>query len=242
VELDFRVPLIRERLSGVKLVVPVASPKGGVGKTTIASALSVLLARRGVRTGVLDLDFTNPTTHIMLGVDATAVMPEEEKGVLPVRVEENLELMGVAFYTRDKPLPLRGRSVVDALREVLAVTRWSSQVLVVDSPPGLSDALLEMLRLARGSRVLVVSACDRLSLVSTRRVLEFLRQEGVPSLGVVANMCGDCAVLEAIGVKPLDCVQRFDQLQRSEGDRDLLAELFSQALTGTLSEILRILS
>ncbi|PLJ78415.1 P-loop NTPase [Infirmifilum sp. SLHALR2] len=240
-ELDFRVPLIRERLSGLRLVVPVASPKGGVGKTTIASALSVLLARRGVRTGVLDLDFTNPTTHIMLGVDAAAVMPEEEKGVLPVRVEENLELMGVAFYTRDKPLPLRGRSVVDALREVLAVTRWSSQVLVVDSPPGLSDALLEMLRLARGSRVLVVSACDRLSLVSTRRVLEFLRQEGVPSLGVVANMCDDCSELEAIGVKPLDCVQRFEQLQRSEGDRDLLAELFSQALTGTVSEILRIL-
>ncbi len=235
-ELDFRAPLIRERLSGLKLVVPVASPKGGVGKTTIASALSVLLARSGVKTGVLDLDFTNPTTHIMLGVDAASTMPEEEKGVLPVKVEENLELMGLAFYTRDRPLPLRGHSIVDALREVLAITRWSSSVLVVDSPPGLSDALLEMLRLARGSRVLVVSACDKLSLVSTRRILEFLEHEGVAALGVVANMCRDCRDLEgALGVKPLDCVPRFEQLR--EGDRDQLAELFSSALAGTLGRV-----
>lgn len=237
-ELDPRLALIGERLSGFRLILPVASPKGGVGKTTVAAAVSLLAARRGARVGLLDLDFTNPTSHLVLGVDA-AVQPEEERGVLPVRVEENLELMGLAFYTRDSPLPLRGRGVVDALREVLAVTRWSSEILVVDSPPGLSDALLEFLRLARNSRVLAVSSCDKLGAVSTRRLLEFLAREGVPVFGVVANMCGDDAALrEAAGVEPLAKVPVIGDLPAAQGDRNTLARALAPYLDPLVSKLL----
>ena len=241
-ELDFRLPLVLERLRGFRLVVPVASPKGGVGKTTVASGISLLLARRGVPVSLLDADFTNPTTHVMLGVDASQVLPEEDKGVLPVRVEPGLEFMSPAFYSKDKPLPLRGRELVDALRELLAVTRWSGRVLVVDTPPGLSDSLLELLRLERRSKVLVVSTCDKMSLLSTRRILEFLRQEGVEALGVVANMCSSCGKLkEGLGSEPLGCLPFIEDLQALEGDREALARTLSPGLSGVLEKIITLL-
>lgn len=220
---DFRVPLIRDILTGFRLVVPVASPKGGVGKTTISVALALTMAKEGILTALLDSDFTNPTTHIALGVDVSQAMPEEEKGIIPVKVEPNLEFMSPAFYSKDEPLPLRGRETVYALRELLAVTRWSSQVLVVDTPPGLSDVLLELLRLHRDSRVLVVSTCDKLSLVSTRRMLEFLSQERLKSLGVVGNMCSDCRGLsELLEVDLLGCIPFIEDMSTLEGDRERL--------------------
>lgn len=241
-ELDFRLPLVLERLKGFRLVVPVASPKGGVGKTTIASGVSLLLARSGVPVSLLDADFTNPTTHVMLGVDASRVLPEEEKGVLPVLVEPGLEFMSPAFYSKDRPLPLRGRELVDALREILAVTRWSGRVLVVDTPPGLSDSLLELLRLDRGARVLVVSACDRMSLVSTKRILEFLEQERVETLGVVANMCSSCSALkESLGIEPLGCLPLIEDLQSLEGEREALARALAPGLSEVLEKILALL-
>jgi len=239
VELDFRLPLVLERLRGFRLVVPVASPKGGVGKTTVAAGVSLLLARRGVPVSLLDTDFTNPTTHVMLGADVSGVLPEEEKGVLPVRVEPGLEFMSPAFYSKDKPLPLRGRELVDALREILAVTRWSGRVLVVDTPPGLSDSLLELLRLNREAKVLVVSTCDRMSLVSTMRILEFLKQERVSVLGVVANMCGSCDMLkEHLGVEPLGCLPFIEELRSLEGDRSALAQALALGLKGVVEQML----
>ncbi|MEZ0345617.1 MAG: P-loop NTPase [Infirmifilum sp.] len=237
-EQDFRLPIIKERLSSVKLVLPVASPKGGVGKTTVSSALAVLLARKGIPTGIFDLDFTNPTTHIMLGVDAASLLPEEEKGILPVGVEPNLEFLSPAFYSKDKPLPLRGQSVVEALREILAITRWSSRVLVVDTPPGLSDAMLEFLRLHRNAKVLVVTTCDRLSLVSTKRMFDYLRQERVGFVGVVANMCGSCReITEALGVEPLACLPFQERLHESMGDRDRLVEVVGRDLEKVLEAV-----
>ncbi|MGC8836379.1 P-loop NTPase [Infirmifilum uzonense] len=241
-DLDFRVPLIRERLESFRLVVPVASPKGGVGKTTVASALSLLLAREGIPTGLLDADFTNPTTHVMLGLDAESITPEEEKGVLPVRVEDKLEFMSPAFYSKDKPLPLRGHETVDALRELLAVTRWSSRILIVDSPPGLSDTLLELLRLHRDSRVLIISTCDEMSLLSTKRMIDFLAQEGLRSIGIVANMCNECSKIQGrLNTSALACLPLIEGFQRLEGNRDKVLEALGTGLEAVKYRIISLL-
>jgi len=238
VETDFRVPLIRERLGGFKLVLPVASPKGGVGKTTISIGIALGLARSGVPVSLLDADFTNPTTHIILGLNVEELMPEEEKGILPVKVEENLEFMSIAFYTKDKALPLRGRESVGALRELLAVTRWTGRVLVVDTPPGLSDILLEILRLYRKVKVLVASTCDKMSIVSAKRILELLDQEKVETLGVVANMCSQPEkIKETLNVEPIANLPYLEEMQSLEGNRDSLAKTLQPYLENILVKI-----
>jgi len=67
--IDPRIEVIASRFSKVGMVVAVNSSKGGVGKSMVSVALALSLAERGKRVGLLDLDFTSPTTHLILGVE-----------------------------------------------------------------------------------------------------------------------------------------------------------------------------
>ncbi|NPA98811.1 MAG: ATP-binding protein, partial [Crenarchaeota archaeon] len=78
------------------------SSKGGVGKTVIAGTLALLLAKDNIETGLLDLDFTNPGLHILLGADIRS-WPEEEKGVVPPKIY-GVRFMTAAYYSGDEPL------------------------------------------------------------------------------------------------------------------------------------------
>jgi len=68
---DPRTIVINRRLSKVKRIVAVSSGKGGVGKSLVATTLALTLARRGCRVGLFDLDFTSPSTHIILNAEKT---------------------------------------------------------------------------------------------------------------------------------------------------------------------------
>lgn len=182
---DPRLETIPERLGGVKEVVVFTSSKGGVGKTLISALTSLLLARRGVGAGLLDLDVTNPTAHLVLGVDLGKVRPVEERGVIPPEVH-GVRFMSPAFFTMGRPTPLRGESASSAIREILLITRWVGvDVLVVDTPPGMGDELLEVLTHVRRFRAVVVTAPSTLALESAARVAEVL---GPRVEAVVLNM------------------------------------------------------
>jgi len=231
--LDPRPSVLRKRLSGFSRIVPILSPKGGVGKTTFAVALALTLGQHRA-VSLLDLDINNPTAHIVLGVDAREAKIEEDKGILPVRVSGGgLEFMSIALFTRDRLLPLRGKDAVNAIIELLSTTRWSGSIMVIDTPPGFSDEVMEILRLCRGVEPVVVSTPDILSVVSTQRIVEVLREEGVRVVGIVGNMCrdrGDAEMLrkraELLGVKMLTCVPWIEGLQKLFGDPMRLAEVF----------------
>ena len=63
---DPRTSVINERLSRTRRIIAVSSGKGGVGKSIVATTLALTLARNGCRVGLFDLDFTGPSTHIIL--------------------------------------------------------------------------------------------------------------------------------------------------------------------------------
>jgi len=75
VGLDPRELIIKERLKDVRKVIAVVSPKGGVGKTLISTALALILSRHNLNIGLLDLDITNPTAHLVLGIDINKLSP-----------------------------------------------------------------------------------------------------------------------------------------------------------------------
>ena len=81
--IDPRFKSIEERLKHVRRVMPVVSGKGGVGKSLISTTLSLILARRGHKVGLLDLDFQGASDHVILGVEG--IFPEEERGVICAR-------------------------------------------------------------------------------------------------------------------------------------------------------------
>ena len=170
---DPRLEVIGRRLAGVREVVAVSSGKGGVGKSMIATVLALALRRRGLRVGLLDLDFTSPSTHIILGVEG--LQPEEEKGIIPP-MAHGLRYMSIVYYAIDRPAPLRGADISNAIIELMAITRWGElDCLVIDMPPGISDATLDTIRLIRGIRFMLVTTPSRVAFETVRKLLALLR-------------------------------------------------------------------
>lgn len=183
---DPRMAIIEERLKETSNVIAVSSGKGGVGKSLIASTLALTLAKKGYKVGLFDLDFTSPSTHIILGVEG--VRPREEKGIIPPQVH-GLKYMSIIYYSGEHALPLRGAGVSNALIELLAITRWGTlDFLVVDMPPGISDATLDIIRLVKRIKFLVVTTPSQLAFETVRKLASLLTELEIPIIGVIENM------------------------------------------------------
>jgi ATP-binding protein involved in chromosome partitioning len=183
---DPRASVINERLSRIGRIIAVSSGKGGVGKSLVATTLALTLARKGYKVGLFDLDFTSPSTHLILG--AKDAQPKEDKGIVPP-VVKGLAYMSIVHYTGDQATPLRGEDVSNALIELLAVTQWGElDFLVVDMPPGISDAVLDLVRLVKRIEFLIVTTPSLLAFETVKKQVSLLRDMKAPIIGVVENM------------------------------------------------------
>jgi len=180
---------VDRRLERVGRILAVTGGKGGIGKTLVASTLALALAESGRRTGLLDLDLTGPSDHVVLGVEPG--FPREEFGVEPPEIH-GVRFMSITCFAGDTPAPLRGSDVTDALLELLAITRWGElDTLVLDMPPGLGDAMLDAVRLVGRAEHLVVATASRVVLETVRKNLQLLLRMGASVAGVVENMSRD---------------------------------------------------
>ncbi len=184
---DPRTSIIHERLRRLQRIIAVSSGKGGVGKSLVATTLALELAAEGAKVGLFDIDFTSPTTHTILGLP-NSLHPKEDKGLIPPRVH-GLEYMSLVYYTSDKPAPLRGEDTSNVLVELLAVTLWNNvDYLVVDMPPGIGDAVLDLIRLVKNIEFIIVTTPSQLAFETVRKLADLLRELRVPVIGVVENM------------------------------------------------------
>lgn len=183
---DPRMAIIEERLKETSNIIAVSSGKGGVGKSIIASTLALTLAQKEYEVGLFDLDFTSPSTHVILGVEG--LKPREEKGIIPPQVH-GLKYMSIIYYSGEHALPLRGAGVSNALIELLAITRWGAlDFLVVDMPPGISDATLDIIRLVKRIKFLVITTPSQLAFETVTKLASLLTELGIPIIGVIENM------------------------------------------------------
>lgn len=183
---DPRLNVIDKRLAKIGKIIAVSSGKGGVGKSLIASTLALALSKSGYKVGLLDLDFSSPSTHVILGIEG--VYPREEKGIIPP-VAHDLMYMSIIYYAGDAPSPLRGVDISNAIIELLAITQWGSlDFLVIDMPPGIGDATLDMIRLVKDINFLVVTTPSKVAFETVRKLMELLKDLKVPIVGVIENM------------------------------------------------------
>ena len=137
------------------------------------------------------MDFTSPSTHIILG--AQKVQPKEEKGIVPPTVH-GLAYMSLVYFVGDNPAPLRGADVSNALIELLAITQWGEfDFLVIDMPPGIGDAILDLVRLIKRIEFLIVTTPSLLAFETVKKQVSLLRELKMPIIGVVENMKMDVA-------------------------------------------------
>jgi ATP-binding protein involved in chromosome partitioning len=224
---DPRTSVIEQRLGGIGRIVAVSSGKGGVGKSLVATTLALALARKGYRIGLFDLDFTSPSTHIILG--ARDARPVEDKGLLPPTVS-GLEYMSLIYYTGDQAAPLRGLDTSNALIELLAVTLWGKlDFLVIDMPPGIGDAVLDLVRLVRNVEILVVTTPSQLAFETVKKFVTLLKQMKVKVLGVVENMKMDNAdnieaKTEELGIPFLGEIRYDPKVEKAIGNEAKLLD------------------
>jgi len=184
---DPRTSVINERLSRIKRIIAISSGKGGVGKSMVATTLALSLRQEGYKVGLFDLDFTGPSTHIILGVPKN-VQPKEEKGIVPPTVE-GLSYMSLVYYVGDNPAPLRGIDISNALIEILSVTLWGElDFLLIDMPPGIGDAVLDLARLVERLEFLIITTPSMLAFEVVKKQLALLCELKMPIVGVIENM------------------------------------------------------
>ena len=241
---DPRLEVISRRLVHVKRVVAVSSGKGGVGKSVTATTLALILAQRGFQVGLLDLDFTSPSTHLILGVGN--LVPKEEKGVIPP-LTHGLRYMSIIYYSTDEPAPLRGIDISNAIIELFAITQWGDlDYLVVDMPPAISDTTLDIIRLVRDVKFILVTTPSIVAFETARKLVTLLRGLQVTILGIVENMIVNPSSttrekIEQLGTQYIGAVNYDSKLEESLGDvKKLLNTRFAEAIELAASNVERL--
>jgi ATP-binding protein involved in chromosome partitioning len=171
----------------IRNAIAVASGKGGVGKSTVAVNLAVVLAKSGARVGLLDADIYGPNVPTMMGV--THIKPPVDGKLIPAEAY-GVKIMSIGFLVKpDQPLVWRGPMLHSAIRQFLSDVEWGElDYLVIDLPPGTGDAALSLAQSLPLSGSVIVTLPQQVSLDDARRGLEMFRQLNIPILGVVENM------------------------------------------------------
>ncbi|GBE18462.1 septum site-determining protein MinD [archaeon BMS3Abin16] len=184
---------ILEKLKNVKHKIAVMSGKGGVGKSTVATNLSIALAAKGKKVGLLDLDLTGPNIPKMLGVEDERLMGTDE-GILPIKVMDNLSVISSAYMLPHKEMAIiwRGPMKIGAIQQLLADVVWGElDYLIIDLPPGTSDEPLSVAQsIPESEGAIIVTTPQEVSLLDIYKSLNFAEKLKMPIIGIVENMSG----------------------------------------------------
>lgn len=232
--MDPRLGTLDERLRGIR-VIAVSGGKGGVGKSVTSSVAALALSSMGYKVGLLDMDFSGPSDHIILG--AKEAKPREELGVVPPEIC-GVKFMSIVYYSGENPSPLRGVDVSNALKEMLCITRWNNvDLLVIDMPPGMGEAVLDSIALMKNIEFLVVTTPSMVSVSTVKKFLKMLEEVRIPVLGVVENMKIEKSSGKEFGESFLGTVKFDMDLESTLGNPDrLMKTRFSRELRDVLKK------
>ena len=181
---------ITQNLSRIKTKVAVYSGKGGVGKTTVAVNLAATLAQQGHAVGLLDTDIDCPNVTKVLGINQHPTHAEG-KLVPPERFGVKAISMALFQKSEDEAIIWRGPMVHNAINQFLQMTEWGDlDYLVVDLPPGTSDAPLTVMQTLPLEGFIMVTTPQDLALLDAKRSINMVRKLNVKVLGVVENYTG----------------------------------------------------
>ena len=170
--------------------IAVSSGKGGVGKSTVAVNLAIALAKTGASVGLLDADILGPNVPMMMGVEQ--MPPPQNRKMVPAE-NYGVKFISMAFLVKpDQPLIWRGPMLHSAIRQLLTDVEWGElDYLIIDLPPGTSDAQLTLAQVLPLSGTIVITQPMQVAASDALRGLKMFEKLEVPILGVVENMSGE---------------------------------------------------
>ena len=184
---------LEKTLGGIRHKLMVMSGKGGVGKTTIAINLAVVLSMEGLRVGLLDADIHGPNVPKMLGVELKH-LGGARGGLRPIEVLPNLHIISMAYLiqNRDNPVVWRGPLKHSAISQFISEVEWGPlDFFIIDLPPGTGDEPLSVAHLIKSvDGSIVVTTPQDVALLDSRKSVNFSKVLKIPVIGIVENMSG----------------------------------------------------
>jgi ATP-binding protein involved in chromosome partitioning len=184
----------RPILPGVKNIIAVASGKGGVGKSTVATNLAVALAQTGATVGLIDADIFGPSIPIMFGEKLARPKGEKVDGrdmILPIE-KFGVKILSIGFFVNpNDALVWRGPMASNALKQLISDAKWGAlDYLLIDLPPGTSDIHLTLMQTVPVTGALIVTTPQDVALADVIKGVSMFKGKSVdvPVLGLIENM------------------------------------------------------
>lgn len=189
---DARDAAVGQALGRIKHKILVMSGKGGVGKTSTSVNLSVALAQKGHRVGLMDVDLHGPDVPRMLGLDKMPDMSANGK-LNPVKYSDNLSVISIESLTpgKDDAIIWRGPVKYSAIQQFIGDVDWGDlDFLVIDAPPGTGDEPLTVAQTITDAKAVVVTTPQEISLADVRKSINFCKTVKMDIFGIIENMSG----------------------------------------------------
>ncbi len=189
-------------IPGVKHVVPIASGKGGVGKSTVSANLAIALAKTGARVGLMDADVYGPSIPTLLGITATPEMTPQRR-LIPVS-QHGVKVVSMAFFMKPEEAVIwRGPMLHKTIEQFLGGVEWGElDYLLVDLPPGTGDVQLSLCQSIAITGAVIVSTPQDVALNVAQKAIAMFTKLNAPVLGIIENMsaylCPHCGTREEI--------------------------------------------
>ena len=183
---------IVKRMSRIKHKIAVMSGKGGVGKSTVSVNLAASLAKRGYKTGIMDVDLHGPNVPLMFGLEGKQLEFTDD-GIIPAVTEDNIEVMSVGFLllSQDTPLIWRGPAKTGVIKQFLSEVVWGDlDVLVIDNPPGTGDEPLTVLQTVPLEGVVFITTPQSVAQEDVIKSVNMVKDLKIPVIGLIENMSG----------------------------------------------------
>ena len=192
---EVRGPMRREGapepVPGVRNIIAVASNQGGVGKSTVSVNLAVALASLGARVGLVDADITGPNIPTMLGIEEGG-LAEGEGGMHTIE-KFGVRAASIGFVLpKGTPVVWRGPMIGSGVRQLIMDVEWGElDYLIVDLPPGTSDASMSMAQQVPVAGAVIVATPQRVAIEDATKAIGMFDRLGVPIFGIVENMTSE---------------------------------------------------
>ena len=178
---------VERSLRKIKNKFIVMSGKGGVGKTSTSVNLSIVLADRGFKVGILDVDLHGPDVPRMLGIKDILNINADHR-LIPASVSENLKAVSIESLMpkKDDAIIWRGPLKYSAIQQFIGDVAWGElDFLIIDSPPGTGDEPLTVAQTISDARAIIVTTPQEISLADVRKSINFCKAVKMQVFGII---------------------------------------------------------